>query len=271
MYLSVKEGEKRTEIINAFRSFENSDRYVLITEDEIRAGNTTIRIEDITYNGEPCQIIATDAQGAYGYCYDPLSPLSVNVIYIEYETLLLTLLASVTVPDEIIIAEYHDRMIYFRTDDPESEEFKQLYVILDLNTKQTHIQSTHEVEIEENKEYSGREHFYINRDDGTIECQLYVTKKATEETKLIDHAFLSTCEEVKTIMALGKFRSGVGHSASYQKDGYIYLLYLYEVGFLGYPSYYYILKYDFDSHSVEYHTSIFFEEYPEHPLRLYIP
>lgn len=40
---------------------------------------------------------------------------------------------------------------------------------------------------------------------------------------------------------------------------------------MGSPCHFYVMKYDFDSHTLEYYTSVFFEEYPESVYDLYIP
>lgn len=64
---------------------------------------------------------------------------------------------------------------------------------------------------------------------------------------------------------------GAGCSTAYEKDGAIYVMFYYNTdGFLGSPCHYYILKYHFETHSTEYHTSILFEEYPDHIKDLYI-
>ena len=49
------------------------------------------------------------------------------------------------------------------------------------------------------------------------------------------------------------------------------LVYIYLVdGFLGYPCYAYVMKYDFDSHTMAYYTSVYMENFPEGGLRHFI-
>ena len=83
---------------------------------------------------------------------------------------------------------------------------------------------------------------------------------------------LKTCAEGRAIIEMGSRDLGTGCTTAYEKDGDIYVVYAYITdGFLGSPCHFYVMKYDFDSHTLEYYTSVFFEEYPEPVYDLYIP
>ena len=265
--------EKIQEIKDTFDSFENSDQYILITPKEIHVGKQITKIADLKYENEPCHIIYTVENGAYAYACESASDLSVNIVFIEYDTFEIKLLSTVEVPSQIIIAEHYNNQLYFRMDDPKTEEFNQVYFVYDINTAQTHTIDTDDitVDFEKSADHNRSDVFTINRHMGFMQNELRVTNKETGKSRNISNSLLNTCNEGKTIIKLGRRDLGLGPVGACEKNGDIYVAYFYITdGSWGDPSHCYIMKYDFDEHNLEYYTSIFFEVYPEHVCDLYI-
>ncbi|MBE6639236.1 MAG: hypothetical protein E7616_07280 [Ruminococcaceae bacterium] len=264
---------KQREIINTFSSFDNSDEYILITAYEIHIGNKIIDRKTLCYNDAPMQVIISDAKGVYAYCEDAESDL-VNIVYMEYETNEITLIDTVSVPSPIIAAEYYDEGLYFRTDDPQKEDFGQIYFVYDLTTGQTSRVDTDALpyDIEKSGDHNRSPLYMMQTDLGSAQNRLKITHRESGESKIADNSLLETCAEGKKILELGKENMGAGCSEAFEKDGEIYLAYFYITdGFLGSPCHIFIMKYDFESHTLSYHTSICFPQYPETIVDLYIP
>ena len=265
--------EKIQEIKDTFDSFENSDQYILITPKEIHVGKQITKIADLKYENEPCHIIYTLENGAYAYACESASDLSVNIVFIEYDTFEIKLLSTVEIPSKIIIAEHYNNQLYFRMDDPKTEEVNQVYFVYDINTAQTHTIDTDDitVDFEKSADHSRSDVFTINSHMGFLRNYLRVTDKETGKSRKITNSQLTTCEEGKAIVKLGRINLGTGVTTAFEKDGDVYVLYYYITdGFLGDPCHCYIMKYDFDDNTMEYYTSIFFEKYPESACDLYI-
>ena len=270
----INSERKIQKVKDTFDSFENSDEYILITRDEIHVGKRIVNISDVQYDGNPCHIVFTKGNGAYAYSFAQDAKLSVNIVYVDFETLGVRLLSNIEVPSKIIAAEHFHNALYFRMDDPEVDEFKQIYFVYDLETMKTQTVDADALsfDIETSGDHNRSQVFSIEVESGAFNTQLRVTRKDTGESKVIDNALIDTCAEGKTIVKLGKNGLGTGCSTAYEKDGDIYVLYFYLAdGFLGEPCYAYVMKYDFAGHTMEYYTAIYFETYPENICDLYIP
>ena len=265
--------EHQKKITQTFASFDNSEQYILLTAYEIHIGKRVIDLDSITYNGEPCHMILTDAEGVYAYSYEPEPETSFSILYVDYETLTPTLLTTVPWDDSIIAAEHFNNSLCFRTYDRQSEG--QIYLVYDLSTGEISTVDTDDADycdIEESGDHNRSSVYTIIGKAEWMENTLRVTKKETGETKVLDNSLLKTCAEGRAIIEMGSRDLGNGCSPAYEKDGDIYVVYAYITdGFLGSPCHFYVMKYDFDNHALEYYTSVFFEEYPESVYDLYIP
>ncbi len=264
--------EKIQEIKDTFDSFENSDQYILITPKEIHVGKQITKIADLKYENEPCHIIYTLENGAYAYACESASDLSVNIVFIEYDTFEIKLLSTVEIPSKIAIVEHYNNQLYFRMDDPKTEEFNQVYFVYDINTAQTHTIDTDDitVDFEKSADHNRSDVFTINK-HGLFRNKLKVTNKETGKSRNISNSLLKTCNEGKTIINLGRGDLGAGTVCACEKNGDIYVVFFYMTdGFLGSPCHCYIMKYDFDEHNLEYYTSIFFEKDPGTVYDVYV-
>ena len=265
--------EKIQRIKDTFASFPYSDRFIMVTLYEIRVGDTVIGLDDIDYNGEPLRIIFTEEHGAYGYSVDPESSSVINVVYLDYDSLAVELVAELQLPSSVIASEVWDGKLYFRTLNPDSEEDNQLYFIYDIATGDTQTVDTDDVEyeLEYSADHSRSSEYTIMRKLKRFSNVLEITDKATRKRKEIGNKLLENCKEGRSLIKLGRTNLGTGCSEAYEKDGSIYIPFLYCLDPLGNPCYYYIMKYDFESHAMEYYTSVYFEEYPEDIVDIYIP
>lgn len=270
--------QKQQEIIDTFASFPYSDRYILVTAYELRIGERVIDRATLTYNGERCSIILAEQDGAYAWTYANEAKTEINILYIPFDTLEVTLLAKHALPNSdcsVIETEHYNGKLHFRQINPDSAYFGQIYFVYDIATGDTETiyVASLPYDIEKAADNNRSEQFSLMRgkteDD---ENTLFVTKKATGETKTVDNSLLTTCEEGRKIVALGERDLGTHCHTAFERDGVIYVLFLYVTdGAFGWPCHYYIMKYDFDSHTLQYYTSIFFEEYPDYFDDFYIP
>ena len=260
-------------IKDTFAAFPYSDQFIMVTAYEVRIGDTVIDRDDISYNGEDCHIIFTEAEGAYGYSIDPKNSSVINVVYIDYGDLSTELIANLELPSSVIASEVWDGKLYFRVLDPDSEKGNQLYFIYDIATEDTQTVDTDDIEyeLEYSADHSRSSVYTIMVKLKRFSNVLDITDKTTGKTKEVGNKLLKGCEEVRSLIKLGRTNLGTGCNAAYEKDGVIYIPFLYCLGPLGSPCYYYIMKYDFESHSMEYYTSVYFAEYPEHIVDIYIP
>ena len=276
--------EKIQKSKDTFASFDNSEQFVFVIDDEIRVGNRVTKISDIIYNGDPCNLIYPDINGMYVYSAESHMDTSIDIVYVEYESLETTLIKSLSLPKKLITVNLINDIFYFRMDDPEVEEFKQMYFLYDMKTDQTSTADADD--LIEYVEQSDRdyEHYYnFERFSlstiGTSSLfrkgfahKFYITDNQTGMTRLLDESLLHTCEEGKNILSFGEDNVALLTYCGYEKDGYVYLLFsCLADNFFGEPVHYFIMKYDFDSHTAEYYTSVYYELFPDSIIDLYIP
>ena len=265
--------EKQQRIIDTFNSFTNAKEFVLITNDDIRLGDTVIDRDRVQYEGTHCLFIFSEADGTWAYANGGEG--KVNIVFFEYETETATLVDSITVPGGAFAAEQYGGEFYFRADDPDTEEFKQIYYVYDPDTRETRTVGTDDlpIDIEKSGDHNRSSLYTIQSDmTSSMENKLIVTKKETGETKTVDSSILKTCDEGQTILSFTGHWNISNSTTAYEKDGDIYVAYFYITdGFLGAPCHIFIMKYDFDSHTAEYYTSVYYELFPESIIDLYIP
>lgn len=261
--------EKAQKAKDTFASFENSDRFVFINGKELHVGNRVTLIPDIIYNGEKCNLIYPDTDGMYVYSAESHMDTSIDLLYVKYETLEITPIKALTLPSHIITANFINDIFYFRVIDPNDKNSDQIYFLYDMKTDQTSIADTDD--LREYVEQSGREEkHYYNLERFSLEeisaspfnnvsnRKFYVTDNRTGTTKLLDRSLLNTCEEGKAILSLDKDNVVLLTYCGFEKDGYLYLLFLYHPNdIFGVPAHYFIMKYDFDNECLDYYTSVF--------------
>lgn len=257
---------KQQEIINTFDSFENARDYVFVTSspDCLYVRDNVIDLDRLTYDGAPCHYISTTTTCAYFYAYHSQSKSAVDLLSLSYQTLELTFIATVEAENEITRANYCNGEVYFveynKGATPSSS-----YLIYNIETKQSRNVEYQTVS-EDVFENFQSEKYTITYEDAewSLETKLLVKNNATGEKKTVGRSLLKTCEQGKTIIGLGDVYDTTSPMDYYEHNGEIYIVYTYLVdGFLGYPSCVYIMKYDFDSHTMQYYTSVFMENFPE--------
>ena len=256
---------KQQEIINTFDSFENARDYVFVTSspDCLYVRDNVIDLDDLTYNGAPCHYISTTTTFAYFYAYHSESKNTVDLLNLSYQTLELTFIATIKAESEITDADYYNGEVYFVEYNEDATPSKS-YLIFNIETNQTRT-AEYESVSENVFDNFQSERYTVKRSAPAFpDCKLLVKSNATGEEKTVGRSLLKTCEQGKTITGLGDVYATTGPIDYYEHNGEIYIVYIYLVDdFLGYPSCVYIMKYDFDSHTMQYYTSVFMENYPE--------
>ena len=104
-----------------------------------------------------------------------------------------------------------------------------------------------------------------------FDSYLDVTDNQTNVTKRIDKSVMKTFDEGRKIT---KTRSSTSWAFDilrvFERDGDIYFLSYYEVGFLGDPCYYFVTKWNFETEKCQFHTAVYFENYPNSIGDMYI-
>lgn len=265
--------EEQQEIIDIFDSFESNNNYIFQTAFEFHLGKTIIPNSKLAYNEQRCTFLTSTDTCAYGYC-ESEDRITAYIVCLDYETLVISLCDTVSLPSTLINASFYNNSFYFRTDDPSTEEFEQMYTVYDMSTKKISSCNTDDfIDLVERRDFSGDYEFeypdlFVF---GNLKTKIINTK--TGETRKFSSKILKGCEEGKRILKLPHRQTNLGTIPSdiYVDDNDIYFLCLQSIGFLGYPSYYFIVKYNFETESIEYCSTIYFEDYPEDTYFFYIP
>lgn len=262
---------KQDRIIEMFDSFGYSKNCVILSSDQLVVGEIHYDRDQITYNGRKCNIEYLDDKGFYSYTYDPEN-MSVELLFTDYETFEFTHLGSVVLLADIANAFFSDNCFWFRTDDPEKDEFAQIYYIWNIDTQTATIADSDDVTREyeysvnknRSKDYSFSESESRNR--------LYVTCNQTGETKEINRSVLNSFEQGKKIRNTMRINVLTSFNVCrvFDRNGDIYFSTYFEVGFLGYPCIYYVVKWNFETEECEYYTSVYFDEYQNSLVDMYI-
>ena len=175
--------EKQQRIIDTFNSFTNAKEFVLITNDDIRLGDTVIDRDRVQYEGTHCLFIFSEADGTWAYANGGEG--KVNIVFFEYETETATLVDSITVPGGAFAAEQYGGEFYFRANDPDTEEFKQIYYVYDPDTRETRTVGTDDlpIDIEKSGDHNRSSLYTIQSDmTSSMENKLIVTNGDQTDT-----------------------------------------------------------------------------------------
>ena len=251
------------ELKEALAPYDRSNPYIFITDnDHIYTESGFVNLDDITYEGEKCHLIRPDAYGMYAYSAEDNLDLTINIIYIEYHTWEITLVKSLSLPERLYDISLIKGIFYIRMDDPETDEQKQIYFLYDMNNDQTSTVDTKDYYAYVKMADGYSEHFY-NFERYTLSAittgatifspnKYYIKDNQTGMIKELDESLLDTCEEGKIIRSSDPFLS---MHCAYEKDGYVYLLFGHTQGLFENENYF-IMKYDFETHTLEYYDTI---------------
>lgn len=258
----VYSDKETQELKEALAPYDRSNPYIFITDnDHIYTESGFVNLDDITYEGEKCHLIRPDAYGMYAYSAEDNLDLTINIIYIEYHTWEITLVKSLLLPKKLYDISLIKGIFYIRMDDPETDEQKQIYFLYDMNNDQTSTVDTKDYYAYVKMADGYAEHFY-NFERYTLSAittgaiifstnKYYITDNQTGMIKELNESLLDTCEEGKIIRSYDAFLS---MNCAYEKDGYVYLLFGHNRDL--FRNNYFIMKYDFETHTLEYYATI---------------
>ena len=250
------------EIDDMFKSFEHNSNYVLLTCFELVICDEHYNRSEIKYNEKVSNIVFLEQDGYYSYTYDEDS-LYVEFLYTTYKNFETILLGTTNVPEKIINAFWDNNVYCFRMDDPETEEFKQIYYCWDIKDKKTYILDTNdEVEYSED---NNRNHDYLLKHNSKIFNDTFeITNKETNVKKIIDISILDSFDEGKKIKkANKKFNVTFDPSQVYIIENDFYFVIGFCPGLFGGKDYHYIFKWNYETEECSYISTINFEYYQE--------
>ena len=257
----------KQEIASMFDSFGKSENIILLTCFELVVNETHYDLSDIKYNDQKCNIVFLEETGFYSYTYDEEN-LSVEFLYTLYNGFETTSLGVETLPSKIINAFYADNCFLFRMDDPDIDEFQQMYYSWCISTKQADIIDSDSISRDyEYSEDSNRSAKYSFSYTSRLLFGNYLEITDTESgiTKKIDRSILKTFEEGKKIRkANSDTKFNIQHA--FENNGTIYLASF----FGGDPCYCYVFTWNFETEKCEFYTFVCFEEYQEWVDDMYI-
>lgn len=274
LFTSCTNEKEQQKIIDAFNSFESSDDYIFQTVYEFHLGKTVIPNSKLTYNEQRCTFLTSTDTCAYGYC-ESEDRITTYIVCLDYETLAISLCDIVSLPSTLINASFYNNSFYFRTDDPSTEEFEQMYTVYDMSTKKISSCNTDNIDSVEHREiYKCGDYEFSCPDfplSGDLKMKIKSTK--TNTVKYFSTSVLKKCDEGKIICKLPKNNMNLGGTPSdvHVINDDIYILCYQSVSLLGYPSYYFIVKYNFETENIEYYSTIYFKDYPENTYFFHIP
>lgn len=258
--------EKQQEITEMFASFGYENNFILRGSGIILYGDEIIEVDDLKYEGMDCEAIVCMQDGFYAYACKG-RPSWVDLLWITYDDLAITKLERLEFKNGELTStlkgrvDYYDGSFCFYGRRDNSGRF--VYYVYDLETKEL-------TEYLDEKPYgfgkyidSGRsEKYELIYHDKFFNSYIEVIDKKTGESKKIENKLLKTCEEGKKIKNLNAMYRGAGFDTAYEKDGEIYFANIYCTdGFIGEEKvHYFIMKYDFTSNTLKYHTSLLLED-----------
>ena len=256
-------------IIDTFASFESAEDYVFVTEspDRLYIRENVIDLDEVTYEGRPCYYISTETNCAYFFAYHSGSNSTVDLLSMSYQTLEVSLVDTIEAQKEITRGKYYNGEVYFVLWDQEAAP-QNAYLIYNLATAQTRNAAYDSVSSDIFDNFQSEKYTISCKDEKPLfESKLLVKHNGTGEEKTVGYALLKTCEEGQKIFELGDIYGTYGAFDWYEHNGEIYIVYVYLVdGFLGYPCCAYVMKYDFEGHTMQYYTSVFMKDFPEGSL-----
>lgn len=258
------------EIALMFDSFDKSENIILLTQDELVVNGTHYDLDDIKYNEQLCNVVFLEENGFYSYVYNQ-DDLSVEFLYTLYESFETTVLGAEILPSKIINSFFGEDCFWFRMDDPDTDEFQQMYYSWCINTKQVNIVDSdmisddYEYSVDSNR--STRYSFaYTSEVFGDY---LEITDNESGITKKIDSSVLDTFEEGKKIQK-AKSSTAFNISHAFEDNGTIYLASIFGVDVFGDPCYCYVYRWDFETEECEFYTYAYFDLYQEWVTDMYI-
>ena len=258
-YSSKKELQ---EIQDMFNSFNHSSNYVLLTHFELVVSDNHYVRSDIKYNNKVSNIVFLEQEGYYSYTYDEDS-FYVELLFTTYENFETQLLGTVNVPRQIINAFWFDNSFCFRMDDPEVDEFKQIYYCWNIIDKETYLLDTND-EIEYSKDNNRNCDYLLKHNSKVFNDILEITNKKTNIKKVIDISILDSFDEGKKIKnAHRKFSSTFDPLQVYIIENDFYFVSGIGSDFLGDSHYHYIIKWNFETEECSYISTIYFDHFQE--------
>lgn len=253
-------------IIDTFASFEGAEDYVFVVQspDRLYVRGDYVELEDLTYEDRPCHYISTTTKCAYFFAYHSGSNSTVDLLSMSYQTLEVSLVDTIEAEKEITRGKYYNGEVYFVLWDQEAAP-QNAYLIYNLATAQTRNAAYDSVSSDIFDNFQSEKYTVTCKDKNyLLEKKLLVKNNVTGEEKTVEYALLKTCEEGQKIFELGDIYGTDGAFDWYEHNGEIYIVYVYLVdGFLGYPCCAYVMKYDFEGHTMQYYTSVFMKDFPE--------
>lgn len=261
---------QKQEIASMFESFDKPENIILLTCFELVVNGTHYDLSDIKYNELQCNIVFLEDYGFYSYVYNQ-DNLSVEFLYTLYETFETTSLGTEILPSKIINAFWGDDCFWFRMDNPDTEEFQQMYYSWCINTKQADVVDSDS--LSDNYEYSKdcnrSTRYSFTYTSKALGNYLEITDNESGITKKVDGSVLNTFEEGKEIKKSNP-STVFNISHAFEDNGTIYFASIFGVTPLGDPCYCYVYSWNFETEECEFYTSILFESYQEWVTDMYI-
>ena len=261
---------QKQEIASMFDSFNKSEDIVLLTCFELVINETHYDLDDIKYNGQQCNIVFLEEDGFYSYIHNQ-DNLSVEFLYTLYETFETTSLGTEILPSKIINAFWGDNCFWFRMDNPDTDEFQQMYYSWCIDDKQVNIVDSDSIsdDYEYSKDSNRSTKYSFTYTSKLLGNYLEITDNESGITRRVDNSVLNTFEEGKEIKkASSPTVFNISHA--FEDDGAIYFVSLFGVDFFGNPCYCYVYSWDFETEECAFYTYVYFESNQEWVTDMYI-
>ena len=259
-------------VVSMLDSYEQAEDMVLLTCFELVVNGTHYDLDDIQYNGQQCNIVFLEEDGFYSYTEDAQNPRSVEFLFTSYENFETTSLGTELLPSKIIHAFWGDDCFWFRMDDPDVDEFQQMYYLWNIQTKlwETVASDSISKDYESSKDSNRSARYsFAYTSKAFFGSHFDITDNESGVTKKIDRSILKTFAEGKKIQK-GNFFTGFNIAHAFEVDGTIYLASFFVDHLLSGPCYCYVYQWDFETEACALYSSVCFDSYQEWVTDMYI-
>lgn len=256
-------GEKSAEVAEMFRSFPQSNDFVLLTHFELVIRGIRTDRSDIKFNGLPTEIVFLGADGFYSYAIEDTT-LKMTFLYTTYADLKAEVLGEVALPGKLSFScFFYEESFWYCVSVPVDDRYESVYFRWSLADR----------EAVETDGFPSRGYpddctnyrdsdYTITSTVLPINYKLKITEKSTGITKTIGKKILKTFPEGKQIR---RARSSTifAPKQAYVVGDDVYFTAYFGVGGFADDLYIYVLKWNFHTEECSFVGYVHFDRYQE--------
>ena len=258
-------GEKSAEVAEMFRSFPQSNDFVLLTHFELVIRGVRVARDDIKFNGLPTHIVFLAADGFYSYAIEDTT-LKMTFLYTTYADLRAEVLGEVTLPSKLsFTCFFYEESFWYSVNVQADDHYESVCYCWSIADRAA-VEKDGMI-----SRGSPDDHTNYRDSDYTITItssillinnKLKITEKSTGITKTIGKKILKTFPEGKRIKRAGSSTFFAPEQAYVVGDN-VYFTVFYGVDSFADDLYIYVLKWNFHTEECTFVGYVHFDRYQE--------